>query len=66
MELITLLLSLNVRAYDANRQVMLECEERRDVCRREVLQANREALDRQLESRERIATGCTTVFLGNC
>ena len=52
------------RGYDANRQVMLECEERCDVRHREVLQANREALDRQLETQERIATRYTTVFFG--
>ena len=36
---------------------MLDSEERNDVRHREVLEANREALDRQLESQEQSATG---------
>ena len=55
------------RGYDANWQVMLECEERRHVRHMKVLLVNREALDRRLESHERIATGYATVYLGiNC
>ena len=58
------LVAILERGFEAHRQVMLDCEERRDVRHREVLEANRQALDRQLESQERIATGYTTVFLG--
>lgn len=45
------------RGYNTNGQVMLDSEERHDVRHREVLEANREALDRQLESQEQTATG---------
>jgi len=58
------LVAILERGFEAHRQVMLDCEERRDVRHREVLEANRQALDRQLESQERVATGYTTVFLG--